>query len=599
MKMARIGTTGNELYIVFDDKSNSRADGLTVTFDPAKADQADIRAAIENLKNKASGYYMLADPDKDAQIGRMSASAEAGKVVARLAGKAEARKEVEKIEAKAAQPQAKKQPAEAKAAPTPPPAKKAAPAPAVVKEVPKPPPLKVAAPVVNADWVGKQLKDAQADTTKAYGAATAIYVNRDAVANTLGPDDPRSKASTPNQASATITIFNALQATDPSFADYLSSQAVDSVFGYRPLADFLSDSTKSRGRLSAPAGDVTLLPAANRFIRDYLFQYGALGGRYGEYREELRQIPPVEKRLENVEPLMTKAKAHEKEKKYSAADAARKLIKVQLEGPMEVATMLASVLFLRRSNSEKQGIAEVSRWKAPAQVEVQVQPQLSREQEAAQKGPLGQFATKNWASLKDELFTAVRGGKPEDVLACMANLPKGQASLDGALAALGRDDVARAVDAMFNKLITTNADFLAFCRANAKVYGGISSSTMLSAETPANDRAAKLRAVQDFINAEAAKKGSLFGQDLRYLCRDVLKAGKDNLESDGTGDTKLLAAYAALNWRSTHRSDPIAGWAKNAKGLPEPARADTSKAAVDTSTQQPVEGKRRVIRTHF
>lgn len=352
--MTRIGRKENVLYIVFNNNTTSEKDGLTVSVD-AKADEKAVGTAIGTLKNNAlAKYFSGGMVDKGNEARAIDPATEAKRIYAGLKTAAE----VKKLVPPAVKPKAKV------------PAVQAAPAPAAPKEKPKeavkpPPVMKLQ---INAPWVSQQLRNAQSGSPGADRAAEGLYANGKEVDNFLGPSGPAQKGRTQNQAKATVDVFNMLNRSD-RFGAYLLAAESNPIFDYTPLLNYVS---RSGGGLTASAGDAVIGPA-DRFIRDYVFNYLPItSGSYPGLRDDYRNAG-IGTKVEMIDSLNAKIKVLEDMKKYSVADSARKLIRQQLEGPMDGTTMLATVLSVRR----EQGVQQA--WKPP---QAQAVPE-AREQEKA------------------------------------------------------------------------------------------------------------------------------------------------------------------------------------------------------------------------
>jgi lysophospholipase L1-like esterase len=219
--------------------------------------------------------------------------------------------------------------------------------------------------------------------------------------------------------------------------------------------------------------------------------------------------------------------------------------------------------------------------------------------QADKKSELELFAERNWRNLSTELAQHAKGGNPAGIIMLSRNLPQGYTTIESALRALNRNDIARALDKAFNEFIHADSGFLEFCRGQ-KAYKGVASpSVALGTESTPADRRLVMRAIQAYIDHVAGKNGGWeekFGDDLRILMRQAMQQPRDNLDVNGIGDLRTLAAVSLLQWRMSHRNEPAGAWG-NAVGIKPAAAAPQPKAAPQPVVQPPAEGqqRRRVI----
>jgi lysophospholipase L1-like esterase len=181
-----------------------------------------------------------------------------------------------------------------------------------------------------------------------------------------------------------------------------------------------------------------------------------------------------------------------------------------------------------------------------------------------QRSALQDFASRNWTNLSDELYRHVSGGNPEAVITIMRNRPQGSSSVEEALHTLGREDVQRAFDRVFNDYMSQDSEFLSFCRGRREYQNIARTGVRLGPTTDAPGRRIVVRAMQDYLNHAAGSSGQeWYGRlrdDLRLLYRQVLGTNRDDIVSDATEDMRTLSALALYSWRKTHQSDPVGAW---------------------------------------
>ncbi len=188
---------------------------------------------------------------------------------------------------------------------------------------------------------------------------------------------------------------------------------------------------------------------------------------------------------------------------------------------------------------------------------------------------LTDFANQYWGNLTNELYRLVSGGglaaaqgqgapPPEGVISIMRNKPQGTGSVEEALRTLGRDDIQRAYDRIFNDYMSQDADFMAFCRDRREYQGIPRPGVRLTSSTDASNRRLIVRAMQDYLNYESGRSGQeWFGRlrdDLRILYRQVLQISRDDIIADGQEDMRTLTALSVYSWRKTHQADAVGAW---------------------------------------
>ncbi|MEW6035266.1 MAG: GDSL-type esterase/lipase family protein, partial [Candidatus Micrarchaeota archaeon] len=219
------------------------------------------------------------------------------------------------------------------------------------------------------------------------------------------------------------------------------------------------------------------------------------------------------------------------------------------------------------------------------------------------RSELQDYADRNWRNLSTELSNAARQGRPEAIITLSRNLPQGQASLEAALTALNRDDIARAYDRVFNDYFHRDRDFLDFCRTRTEYQSiALESVTMSAQRTPA-ERRAVVRAMQEFINYQAGRSGDEYytrlRDDLRLLYRDGLRLTGDSQQSlhiDGMEDVRTLAAIGVYSWRKANRSAQVGAWGQSLGIGTQRTEAQPAQPAQPTQPEpRPGEQRRRVI----
>ncbi|MFN7991072.1 MAG: GDSL-type esterase/lipase family protein [Candidatus Micrarchaeia archaeon] len=220
-----------------------------------------------------------------------------------------------------------------------------------------------------------------------------------------------------------------------------------------------------------------------------------------------------------------------------------------------------------------------------------------------QNAALQDFASRNWTNLATELYQAVSGGRPEAVVTIMRNRPSGSASVEEALRTLGRNDVSRAFDRIFNDFMRSDEDFRRFCRSarDGQYRGVIREGVSLSSSTSPEDRRLIIRAMQDYLNNTMASTGQdWYGRlrdDLRLLYRQILSPARDDLNVDSLEDFRTMAALAIYAWRKNHQTDAVGAWGPNLSLRLEQAAPVAPQPPPQPPQDQPREGeRRRVIR---
>ncbi len=188
---------------------------------------------------------------------------------------------------------------------------------------------------------------------------------------------------------------------------------------------------------------------------------------------------------------------------------------------------------------------------------------------------LQDFANQYWSNLASELYRLVSGSQtqaqsappPEGVISIMRNKPQGTASVEEALRTLGRDDIQRAYDRVFNDLMSQDADFLEFCRGRREYQGIARTGVRLSQSTDVPNRRLVVRAMQDYLNWETGRSGqewyARLRDDLSLLYRQVLQTNRDNILADGQEDMRTLTALSVYSWRKAHQTDAVGAWGPN------------------------------------
>jgi len=379
--MARITREGNELIVIFNDKTPYHTG---VTINPAGT-LDEITARVEDAKNAAKqkcvgnqeydklGELVGINNDTTAKYIMKTLKNEkaVGKIMEKTLGKAPAATPAQTTKKEkaaapppvAAAPKPKVDTTISKPAPvqargktetpvvekTPPPAAKKDSVATKTGGVPRiaaipTPTLLTGAtitPAISTNWIENQLGKAAVDS---------LYLNKAAVDRFLQTKD--------NQTAATAMVYNSL-AKQRAFGLYLSSSVrKDSTYGEL--------NAKAPDKLPLPTPD-NLIKPANRFIRDFLLVQAA--GRDSTYHRELEQVDGISSRLRNID-------------KWKAAKGdvtAQALVKQQCEGSVDAATLAAATLYQRRKQDPN-----ASFWRAPQKQAQQPQPQKAPEQQPKQ-----------------------------------------------------------------------------------------------------------------------------------------------------------------------------------------------------------------------
>jgi hypothetical protein len=82
-----------------------------------------------------------------------------------------------------------------------------------------------------------------------------------------------------------------------------------------------------------------------------------------------------------------------------------------------------------------------------------------------------------------------------------------------------------------------------------------------------------IRAMQAYLNHVMGQSGEWNGRlrdDMRFLYREVLRLSRDDMNVDGQGDVRVLAALAVFTWRKANRTAAVGEWASTISGVRVP-----------------------------
>ncbi|MEW6722303.1 MAG: GDSL-type esterase/lipase family protein [Candidatus Micrarchaeota archaeon] len=216
------------------------------------------------------------------------------------------------------------------------------------------------------------------------------------------------------------------------------------------------------------------------------------------------------------------------------------------------------------------------------------------------RSALQDFADRNWPNLARELFTNAQSGNPAGIITLSRQLPEGQPSLEAALRALGRDDMERVFDRVFNEVMHRDPDFIAWCRGH-RDYGPVArESIALTPSSSPTDRRLMIRAMQEYLNHVATSTGQewygRFRDDLRLLNREALRLSRDDVMIEPLSDIKTLAAIALYSWRKANQTADVGAWGASLNIRAR--RSETQPVQPPPQQVQPPPGeqRRRVIR---
>jgi hypothetical protein len=210
---------------------------------------------------------------------------------------------------------------------------------------------------------------------------------------------------------------------------------------------------------------------------------------------------------------------------------------------------------------------------------------------------LQDFADRNWRSLAAEFYQAAQQGRPQAAVTLMRNLPAGETSIESSLRTLNRDDIPRAIDRIFNDYLHRDSDFLTFCRSQRDYQGVALESVTLSATSTPSDRRLVMRSIQAYLNYVAGRSGedwyARWRDELRFVSRDVLRLGRDDMSVDGLDNLRMIVAVAAFSWRKANRTAAVGEWASSL-GI-RPSTTTTAPPQVQPQPAQPAEPQRRRV----
>lgn len=438
--------------------------------------------------------------------------------------------------------------------------------PKVVEEAPAPEEKKRKAaprPTITVDWFRTHLKATAGKSKASVRAVDTLHKNKEFIGEYL--------SSTANQKAVSIAVFNELYKLS-RFKRFLSSVASREKGDYLKLQTYLTALDKNneplRTQLGADASE-ELIRTARVITRYYLFEFEANRDQHTRYKRELGQLSGVKSKLGNSKKLAA----------YRST-------------PIDDYTITAAALYLRRwhadPTAEKQGRIPV--WNAPEVISAE-----KVAKETAKPTVLQEFAGKEWSNLVNELFLAVRKGRPQAVGTLMRNLPEGYGTIEDALRDLHRPDIVKAFDRIFNEYLHKDDDFLRFVKSKKEFRRIARDATRLGEQSSETDRRLIARAVQSFINFSAQRTDkkwySSLDDDLNILYKEVLGSKSETLRVDGMVDMRTMAALSVYTWRMKNRDATVGEWAKNIPNVTLPEKLQVAPGTKDEGPK-----RRRVLR---
>ena len=216
------------------------------------------------------------------------------------------------------------------------------------------------------------------------------------------------------------------------------------------------------------------------------------------------------------------------------------------------------------------------------------------------KSPVELYANKHWQDLPKTMMAAVTSGDPKALIFLRSrflrakwgkekkltdSLSPALRTFEGALKYLGRDDIPRTVDRVYNEYLAKDKGFVEFMKGNDryKKYAGVT----LSPETDSVARARVVEAMQAYLR-EVTQTNPLFKEDMEILARQIFKSRR--LDVDGrTEDMHLIAAVALYGWRQkngTMKPSHADYWARGIKGVKLPTQETGTKTEEQTKERR-------------
>jgi|GEM_PF-6716830 len=419
-------------------------------------------------------------------------------------------------------------------------------------------------PVRDAAFISKQFAELHKGEKRMNEAVDALHSNSGFIGKYLASKGDINR--TAEQKAATAAVFNALwQIPKFHFTFYVVK---DKMQEFKDLDGYLK-SNKLNG-----SSENGMIVAADMYVRYFLLVFTARGNE--NFRKEISQLPDIADRLKGIDQVVG----------YSDERVTQKtkdeVLKNKIFGAIDPETVTAAALYIRRWNlanpetgdGKKQ--EDIIVWSAPEIIVPQEVRKDAHEEEKKptekpkDKTPLEKFADQRWSGLRGELFTDATKGNVSGLITLMKDPGPDQRSIETALARLGREDMDRATDQIFNEFFKTNGAFLDFCRGSKnKKYADIAikPAMILTEASDKQDRRFYVKAMEEFINY--ASKGKL-GEDLKILYNNVLDMKQDKLEITGVSDMRLLSAIAVYTWRNANKDAQIGAFAARIKGVTLP-----------------------------
>jgi hypothetical protein len=453
-------------------------------------------------------------------------------------------------------------------------------------------------PIRDVSFIVKQFGELQKGGDRMTPAVNALHENSAFIGKNLSTRAQEQKA-------ASVAAFNALWGL-PKFVDILFlASKTDKVKDMKEFPNLKREFTAvweyihpapGKTRMLDASTPDSIISAANMYARYYLLVFTV--SRNKELLEELKQLPELSERLRSVDRIgALDAKPGEKGEPSKKEKALTDVIK----GDMDPDTITASALYIRRykviyppegAENEKMDV-----WSAPKIIVPQEEKPAEQKTEAPkEKTPLEKYADQKWKNLKNDLSSNAARGNAEAMARLYKTEVPGKISIEAALKQLGRDDMDRAVDQVFNEYFKKSKPFMDFCLGNDQ-YKGIARkiATSMSPNTDPGARRIIINAMEAFINEEASRKSAKWYErlkdDLKILYSGVLGSPSDKLGLTGVPDMRLLSAIAVYTWREKNREAPVGAFAAKIEGVKVP---EVKKA--EETTHEPAKPRPRPMK---
>ncbi len=423
-------------------------------------------------------------------------------------------------------------------------------------------------PVRDASFISKQFAELQKGEKRMNDAIDALHSNSGFIAKYLASRGDINR--TEEQKTTTVAVFNALWQV-PKF-HFMLSALKDRMQEFGSLSEYMS----SNKRLNASAEN-GIIVAADLYARYYLLVYSAQGNK--GFREEVSQLPDTADRLKGIDQVVGYSNDHITQKTKD------EVLKNKIFGAMDPDTVTAAALYIRRWDLEHPEVGEgkkqeeIKTWSAPEIIVPQEERKEApkAEEKPKERTPLEKFADQRWKDLKGEIFSDATKGNVNALVTMMKDPGPDQHSIEAALTRLGRDDMDRATDRIFNEFFKSNGAFLDFCRGTKKYAEIAMKPAMILSETAdKQNRRFYVKAMEEFINHSSTGK---LGEDLKILYNSVLGMKQDKLEITGVSDMRLLSAIAVYTWRNANKDARVGAFAANIKGVTLPAETKADETA--------------------